>query len=98
MVRGAGAGREVMGAVRGTDWGGLDRSGARGTAALERLGHGAQTIPRTLVDARAKHGERERARGGQGQAGGAARARAAVAVRADGRRRGAMALARDARV
>src|SRR5262252_9180669 len=70
-VLGGGAG-ELTGAARITGSEGRVGAGARGAAALERLGHGAQAVTRALMDAGAKNGERERARGAHGQAGRAA--------------------------
>src|SRR5689334_2861071 len=58
-----GADGGLTGAARIAGGEGRVGTGARGTAALERLGHGAQAIARALMDAGAEDGERECARG-----------------------------------
>src|SRR5580765_6729226 len=92
-VQGAGATGGLTGAARKTGSKGREGTGARGAAALERLGHGAQAGARALVDAGSENGDRQRARGADRQASGAARPRAHAAV-AERERGGAVARAR----
>ena len=84
-VRPAGAGGGITRGARSMQCGVRKGSRARGAAALEWLGHGAQSRAMTLVDAGAEDGDRERAGRAHRHAGGAVRARAAVAMADRGR-------------